>query len=169
MPLTRLTVAGLGALFVAASTLAAPVPPGAAPPRLSAPVTYRDLMLVLVNKDGAAAVVFSDPDEKGTAVSYSFRYESADGQTTKAGKGKLFERRLPVGGYDPDGLSLNAGAITLEWSMGGPERGWIYYLPEALAVHIANARDFEDRFELIPGGQKQEYKKLDLKRFMTKK
>jgi hypothetical protein len=134
---------------------------------ITSPVAYADLMLVLVNADGAAAVVFGKVGAEGAEVPYRFRYQSADGKTTKTGEGKLFERRVAGGGYDPAGLELKAGPICLKWSMGGQSSGWVYYAPEAVKVHLANARDFEDKVEDVRG-RKEEYKALDLKRFMQK-
>jgi hypothetical protein len=154
--MARLVLVLLVALSVSTNGPAAPLPKVAAPvrTRISAPVTYRDLMLVLVSKEGTAAVTFSSPADDGNSVEYSFRYESADGKTKSSESGKqLFERRQPKGGYDPAGLTIEAGPLKVEWSVGGPQRGWIYYLPEDLSVHLANARDF---------------KELDLRRFMKK-
>jgi hypothetical protein len=143
-------------LTVSAVGVAAPLPKAVAPKptRISAPVMYRDLMLVIVTKEGAAAVTFSNPADDGNSVEYSFRYESADGKVKSSESGKqLFERKLPTGGYDPAGLFIEAGPLKVEWSVGGPQRGWIYYLPEDTAVHLANVRDF---------------KELDVRRFMKK-
>lgn len=145
-----------------------PAPGPRAPNSISAPVAYKDLMLVLVTTDGAAAVVFRDVVEGGKGVAYKFRYESADGKTTRAGEGKVLERRLPGGaGYDVTSLDIKAGPMTLRWSAGGPERGWIYYIPEAMAVHLADAGHFEDNVRMI-GPQRVEHKALDLKRFLRK-
>ena len=147
---------------------AAPVPPGAkVRPDISAPVAYEDFMLVLVTKDGAAAVVFGKPKAGGDEVEYSWRYEAADGQK-KEGTGKIFERKLKDGRYDPDGLSIAAGPISVGWSKGGAERGWIYYSPESVTVHIAHAENFKSGARKIPGDQEVPIQELDLKRFMKK-
>ncbi|HJZ57021.1 MAG TPA: RNA polymerase sigma factor [Gemmataceae bacterium] len=182
-------LAGLGTALVAASVWARDdkpaagkqtrepqvLTPGAAEVRLpreverkppvAAPVAYKDLMLVLVNKDGAAAVIFHDPEKR--SVSYKFRYESADGKTTLSGGGKVFERYTDDGKYDGGDLHIEAGPIKIEWSVGDLNRGWIYYHPEKLSVQIAHARDFDDRVETI-GDQKTDYPRLDLKRYMQK-
>lgn len=146
---------------------AAPAPRVAPVQDVSAPVVYTDLMLVLVTKEGAAAVVFSDPLENG--VSYKFRYESADGKTKLSGEGKVLERRLDGGrgGYDETLLVIKAGAISLRWSKGGKERGWIYYPPETVQVQLAHAKDFEDHVRWH-GADATEFKALDLRRYLRK-
>ena len=155
------------ALALTPVSTAAPVPSGVpAAPEVTAPVAYRDLMLVLVTKDGAAAVVFEKPSADGDAVEYSFRFESADGKK-KEGTGKLFERRLKDGGYDPAGLSIVAGPISVTWSRGGEERGWVYYSPESVSVHIAHAKNFKSG-TLKVGKEVIPVQELDLKRFMKK-
>jgi hypothetical protein len=159
-------VLAVGHLLPAAAV--APVPPEAAVgPRIPAPVAYKDLMLVLVTRDGAAAVVFGDVIDDGRGVAYQFRYQSRDGHTTKAGEGQVEEVRLDAGGYDPKLLNITAGPIAVEWSRGGKDRGWIYYSPEGVQVHLAHANDFEDRVA-PPLGDSASHKAIDLKRFMRK-
>jgi hypothetical protein len=156
-------------LAVAGATTA-PVPPEADQPRrdVSAPVIYEDLMLVLVTKEGAAAVVFHDPAADGNGVSYKFRYQSADGKTHKTGSGMVVERKLDDGsGYDETLLDIKAGPIALHWSRGNPVRGWIYYSPEVMQVHMAHADSFEVQVKMF-GLQRLEIEALDLKRFMPK-
>src|SRR5688572_3808237 len=164
----RRQIASLGVLLVlVAETVAAPVPSGATPPPdLAAPLAYKDLMIVLVAKDGAAAVVFHDP--QGAGVSYRFRYESADGKVVKTGEGKVLEKRLNggAGGYDETLLDIKAGPIAVRWSAGGPQRGWIYYSPETIQVHLAHAKNFEDNIPIFGDSRIEE--KLDLKRFLRK-
>jgi hypothetical protein len=133
---------------------------------VAAPVAYQDLMLVLVTKDGAAAVIFN-PAANGNEVAYSFRYESADGTKKLAGTGKLFERRLMGGEYDPEGLFVVAGPVKIKWSRSNADRGWIYYSPEVVTVHLAHADNFKDRARANPGRVTVE-KELDLRRFMKK-
>lgn len=63
---------------------------------VTAPVMYKDMMLILVTSDGAAAIVFTDvteaPDGKSVnRVVYRFRYESRDGKTKTSGSGVVFE------------------------------------------------------------------------------
>ena len=132
-------------------------PKGSEPGRLSAPVVYEDLLLVFASKDGVAAVVFTDKLENG--IAYKFRYESRDGKTKEVGIGKLFEKykRFPGKKADEfevvdDGgeLWFKAGPFEVEWSRAAADRGWIYYSPEKVRVHIAHAKNFDG---------------LDLKRF----
>jgi len=136
------------------------IPTGRRDGDISAPVVYEDLMLVLANGDGAAAVVFTNPTERG--VSYRFRYESRDGMKNTSGAGAVFEER-ENGRYAGGQLFIKAGPFRLGWSDGGAARGWIYYNPEKLKVHIAHAKDFENSDEARIGVPS---KKLDLKRFM---
>lgn len=148
----------------------APVPAGAGAPAadVSAPVYYEHLMPVFVTKEGAAAVVFHDPDDDG--VGYKFRYESADGAKKFSGAGRVVERRKPGvnAGYDETLLDIKAGPIAVRWSKGGRDLGWIYYAPEAVRVFMANARYFEDQLRALgPGNRNRlETRALDLKRFM---
>ena len=148
----------LGSAAVGQPPVGVGPPKGSEPGRLSAPVVYKDLMLVFASGDGVAAVVFTDKLEKG--VAYKFRYESKDGKN-EAGAGKLFETfgDPPPPGKEPvrrpvlDGGGerwFKAGPFKVEWSRGSEGQGWIYYAPEQVRVHIAHAKDFD---------------KLDLKRF----
>jgi hypothetical protein len=165
----RLTLLLVAAMLAGSSTVtAAPIRGGTPDPDVTAPVAYKDLMLVLVTKDGAAAVIFDSVAEDGNQVEYSFRYESADGKKKLTGTGKLFERRPGGGGYDPEGLSIKAGSVTLKWSRGGADRGWIYYAPEVVTVHLAHADNFKAKVEKIGPGADAETKELDLRRFMKK-
>src|SRR5262245_12348708 len=136
------------------------IPTGRRDGDISAPVVYEDLMLVLASGDGAAAVVFTNPTERG--VSYRFRYESRDGMKNTTGAGAVFEER-ENGRYAGGRLFIQAGPFRLGWSDGGAARGWVYYDPEKLKVQIAHAKDFDDRDQARFGGRP---KKLDLKRFM---
>lgn len=167
-----MTPAALVVLLTLANSSAgptAPVPRGAGTaPELSAPVAYRDLMLVLVNKDGAAAVVFN-PTADGREVEYSFRYESSDGKKQE-GSGKLFERRLKAlgGGFDPEGLSIATGPVAIRWSYGNADRGWIYYAPEVVTVHLVHAQKFKPGVRRNLAGEEVVIEQLDLRRFMKK-
>lgn len=131
---------------------------------ITAPVTYKDVMLVLVTKTGAAAVVFTKETEEG--VEYKFRYESADGKTQKMGTGKVSEKDAPA--EDKSNIFIEAGPIPLRWSYADKGKGWVYYDPSVLRVHLARAADYEDREELTPFDGPSTVKKLDLKRFMHK-
>jgi hypothetical protein len=169
----RVTLVLLATALVGASTgTAAPLPRGSAPapePDVSAPVAYQDLMLILVTNDGAAAVIFDTVPANGNGVEYSYRYESADGKKKLSGNGKLFERRLGgAGGYDPAGLSITAGPVAVKWSRGGTDRGWIYYAPEVVTVHVAHADNFKGRVHKHGPGLESKVEELDLRRFMKK-
>lgn len=176
--LLTLAIASVPAVVAGAAPVAADKPAagrlitaadvGRRPPKVTAPVVYKDLMLVLVTKDGAAAVAFTEvfdeetsDTEKRYCVKYRFRYESRDGKTHKSGIGVVYER-YTKGRYDHGDLFVTAGPIRVEWSRGGAKRGWIYYAPEKTRVHAANARGFEDWKG--PFGTAQ--KRLDLRRFM---
>jgi len=132
-------------------------PKGSELGRVSAPLVYEKLMLVLATADGVTAIVFTDKVENG--VGYKFRYESADGKKRETGTAKLFEKykRLPgrkageVEVVDDGGeLWFKGGSYEVEWSLGPEGRGWIYYYPEKVRVQIATSDEFD---------------KIDLKRF----
>jgi hypothetical protein len=165
--MVRASLAFLVALGATCTASGQPPAPKGRAARIAAPVAYEDLMLVLATKDGAAAVVFGDRGDDG-GVEYQFRYESADGKRKQAGKGQLFEFPLEKGGYKPEGLYIKAGPISVEWSRGGKERGWIYYVPEDVTVHLAHADNFKDRLRTIGGRIKFEDQELDLRRFLKK-
>ena len=98
-------------------------------------------------------------------VDYIYRYESRVGKTKLDGSGRLSERK-PNGQntYDPAGLAIVAGPGKVTGSRGGAERGWIYYAPEIVTVHLAHA----DNFRPKTGFDSAVIKELDLRRFMKK-
>ena len=124
----------------------------------STPIVYKNLMLVLSNKDGVAAIVFTDEIEYG--VKYRYRYLPKHGKE-ESGEGEVFEKYKRFPGNKPgeyrvvnDGgkLSLKAGPLHVMWSFAAAGKGYIYhYHPQFVRVQTANARDFE---------------KIDLSRFM---
>jgi hypothetical protein len=132
--------------------------------RISAPIVYEDLMLVLGNAEGAAAVIFTERIGRGKG--YRFRYESKDGKKSFSGTGTVFEKYTD-GRADDAGsqLFIQAGPLQVMWSDGSATRGWIYYSPETITVQIASANDFDDRVEIVLG-KRRAFKKLDLRRFM---
>jgi len=135
------------------------------PPRkgdISAPVGYKDLMLVITTADGACAVVFGNRIEMG--VTYKYRFESKDGKTLSTGERKVLDRENAKGEHDGGELFIKAGQITLGWSDGDDGRGWIYYNPQNMRVHLAHAQDFDDRIEPDSG---KRIDKLDLNRFVV--
>jgi Tol biopolymer transport system component len=123
---------------------------------LSAPITYKDSMVVLTSESGVAAVIF--PEEIKDGVKYRYRGLTGDGKEV-SGEGEVFEKykRIPIENSDDvrlenDGgkLVIQAGPCEVQWSLGGKGRCFIYYSPEKMKVQMANARN---------------YKTLDLKRF----
>ncbi len=127
---------------------------------ISAPLSYKDLMLVVTTGDGAAAVVFTEEAERG--VGYRFRYQSRDGKIQTPGAGQVFER-YKDGVYDGGELFITAGPIKIGWSHCDPGKGWVYYNPEKARVHIAHADTFEGG---KPGFGGHATEKLDLTRFL---
>lgn len=129
---------------------------------ISAPVTYKDLMLIATTPDGVAAIVFGDRVENGT--NYRFRYLKRDAIEEVDGEGVVFEKYTD-GKYDGGTLTIKAGAIRIGWSRGDDKCGWIYYEPEKMRVSIASAVRFGDHDKAVrPSNSHVE--KLDLKRFV---
>jgi hypothetical protein len=134
--------------------------PSPAPAKVSAPVVYQDLMLIVSTRDGVAAVAFGKEIEEG--VTYRYRLLLKGAEKERSGEGKVFEKYERVPTQGPHGevvtgivdrgseLFLTAGSVKLEWSYSAKGRGWVYYQPEQVRVQIANAAEFE---------------KIDLKRF----
>jgi hypothetical protein len=130
----------------------APAPAPAAREKVSAPVVYEGLMLVVTTKDGVAAFAFGKEVPRG--VGYRWRFLPAGGGKEQSGEGKVFETysraavaapggRVVQGVQDEGGqLFLTAGPIRLEWSYSAAGRGWVYYLPEQARVQIAGSRGF---------------------------
>src|SRR5262245_30645620 len=65
---------------------------------LSAPVVYKNLMLIIQTKDGVAAVDFLDAIERG--VTYRFRFLPDRGSMEVRGEGRVFERYKLVDGRE---------------------------------------------------------------------
>jgi hypothetical protein len=122
---------------------------------ISAPVAYRDLMLVVVSAKGASALTFKEEEDDDESVSYQFRYESRDRKERYEGRGKV------AGGIQ----TIKAGGVTLLWSRAKRGHGWIYYNPDKTAVHLAHEQDYADRVTGLFGDRTQ-IPKLDLRRFM---
>jgi hypothetical protein len=101
----------------------------------SASWVYRESLLILVSKQGVAAVASTESTDDG--IVYSFRFESGDGSTKETGSGKAFERvketTLKDGTTEVvnDGgkLFIQAGALRVGWSLGSRSEGWVYYTP----------------------------------------
>jgi hypothetical protein len=155
--LPLLVVLPLSAPLVAGKKAA---PPAAAPAKISAPVVYEDLMLIVSTSDGVAAIAFGKEIEQG--VTYRYRLLLKGAEKERSGEGKVFEKYERVPTQGPHGevvaglvdrgseLFLTAGPVKLEWSYSAKRRGWVYYQPEQVLVQIAKAGDFE---------------KIDLQRF----
>ena len=118
-------------------------------PRVSASVVYKRQMLVLSNKDGAAAIAFDKEIEYG--VKYRYRYLTKDGGEG-SGKDKVFEKYKELPGGRPgevnvvdDGgkLILRTGPLHVEWSFAEAGKGYVAYYPDRVRVQIADAADFE--------------------------
>lgn len=141
------------------------------PPRVAAPIWYEDLMLILSDREGVAAIVFKNDFVSGNTKSpndgavYRFRYLRNGSKSEKKGEGMVREKYKlkPVG--KPEGkmfekvedesrLFIEAGSIKIEWSHCTKGRGWIYYFPEQVSVEIGVAKEFSD---------------IDLKRFRWKR
>jgi hypothetical protein len=124
----------------------------ALPEKLSAPVVYEDLMLILSTRDGVAAVVFVEDIVEGVAYRYRFLAKGTEKEQT--GEGKVFEKyeraptrgphgRVVTGALDKGSqLFITAGPTKLEWSYSSKGRGWVYFRPEEIRVQIANAKQF---------------------------
>lgn len=116
---------------------------------VSAPLVYKDLMLILTSDEGVAAIVFTDRLPEGRA--YRFRFESRDAKERSSGVGRVFEKykhtrvKASESTVVDDGGQryLKAGPISVEWSYSSKDRGWLYYNPEKIRAQIGNASDFE--------------------------
>ena len=118
--------------------------------RVAAPVVYHDLVLIVSTKAGVAAIDFDKAIENG--ITYRYRFCPTDTVEEQNGTGKVFEiyRRFQnmIGATrlvdDGSQLWIEADEIRLEWSFGGPDRGWVYYSPENTRVQIANSKKFAE-------------------------
>lgn len=130
---------------------------------ISAPVVYKDIMLIAVTSEGVAAIMFTDGIDHG--AKYRFRYLPNDDGEEQTGVGGVFEQ-YKDGQYDGGKLTIRAGKIKIGWSAGGDDRGWVYYLPETTTIQIASSERFQTTTKPGPDGELV-YEKLDLKRFRT--
>ena len=123
-------------------------------PIVAAPIVYKDLMLVIVDRDTVAAVVFDEEIDSDTekGVRYRYRGIARDGKMYR-GAGAVAERirymktdnpRIVEGVDIGSVLMIKAGAIGLKWGFQGVGRGWIYYLPEQMSVYLAHRDDFAE-------------------------
>jgi len=121
---------------------------------ITAPLVYDGTMLVFAADEGVAAAIFRTT-VRGSAA-YDFRYEGKDGKRLEAVNKPLFESRDPAGNLGGE-LFIKAGPISIGWSKSDDKQGWIYYTPEKVKVHLADARDFSDRLEPGVGGLPSTY------------
>lgn len=130
---------------------------------ISAPVSYKDTMLIAVSEKGVAAIVFELPHENGVKYRYRFLAKGAKEEVT--GGGRVYELYTD-GKYDGGELTIKAGEVDVVWSRGGLDRGWLYYEPEKLRLQIANANRFENTYQDV---EKQviDRHQVDLSRFLS--
>lgn len=130
---------------------------------ISAPVFYKDTMVVAVSEKGVAAIVFEQPHENGVKYRYRFLAKGAKEEVT--GGGRVYELYTD-GKYDGGELTIKAGEVDVVWSRGGLDRGWLYYEPETLRLQIANADRFENTYQDV---EKQviDRPQVDLRRFLS--
>jgi hypothetical protein len=127
--------------------------------RISAPIYYQDMMLIVSDADGVAVVIFKDEWHENAkystncGVHYQFRYLGRDAKAEVKGEGLVREKHRSEQTADPkvrnvvdieDRLFIEAGSIRFEWSEGWEGHGWIYYAPEKLTMQIGNAKKFSD-------------------------
>ena len=127
---------------------------------IAAPVTYKDTMLIAVTKEGVAAIAFGESVDLGRK--YRFRFLPIDGGKEITGEGSVWETYVD-GKYDGGKVTIKAGRVSIGWSNGGEERGWLYYEPEKTRIQIAKADRFDDYTSIVDG---KKFEKLDLKRFL---
>lgn len=132
---------------------------------ISAPIVYKDLMLIAVTTDGVAAIAFGEEIEHG--AKYRYRCLRKGWANEVIGEGSVFEKYTD-GQYDGGNLWIEAGAVRIGWSTRDAGHGWVYYEPEKMRLQIANAKRFET-YEDPPVGNavlSTRVEKLDLRRFL---
>lgn len=87
-----------------------------------------------------------------TNANYRWRSRSTNGTFIKTGSGSVFENyegqvdafgeHQVVRNSNSDNMYVKAGNIRLEWSIGGPLYGWIYYSTSHEKFTILNSVDF---------------------------
>jgi hypothetical protein len=111
---------------------------------VAVPLHYSDQALVIVTDAGVAAVQFQEPIEKG--MTFRFRIRPADGGEEKTGDGKVFEKYERIPATNPGDttrvvdragqLNIVVGDISLRWSFGSRDFGWVYFSPETEHVFV---------------------------------
>lgn len=112
-------------------------------------VIYKKSMLVVSNKDGVAAIMFDKPIANGTT--YRYRFLPKGQSKEKTGEGRVFEKNkitwsfLCISFVEDDGskTKIQAGPISLTWSLCYRGIGWIYFNPAQMHIETADAKDFE--------------------------
>ena len=118
--------------------------------RVSAPVLYSAVALVLSTDECAAAVRFEADTPEGAR--YRYRYVAEWQEEVSTGAGEVFEhyardRDTPFVVDAGSRLYVEAGSLGLEWSFSGPGKGWVYWKPEEMCVEMISVQDF-DRIDL---------------------
>ena len=106
----------------------------------------RGQMAVLDFANGTALIDFTSINNQ--EAEYRWRYrEKASGIETK-GNGKVFEKyeKLFWNNFikkEKGQLFIYAGEVRVEWSSGGTDSAWIYYLSDRTKPEIINDESFE--------------------------
>ena len=133
-------------------------------PRAESPLQ----MLILANENGAAAIRMTEDrrEPKITWMKYEYRYESFDGKVREDGVGEVYEQRSPEGVLGGN-VNLVIKDLSVGWTLADSGCCWIYYSPEKVRVHVANAQLYTKQRRPIPGrpGEFTETPALNLQRF----
>jgi hypothetical protein len=100
--------------------------------------TYSSNVLVFSSDAAVAVVDLSQSD--GFNVSYRYRLLDCSTGVISSGKGSLFDRPKSPDQSQP---WISAGPFRLQWSYNKPDKGWIYYRPEAVRVQLAKKERFD--------------------------
>jgi len=120
-------------------------------PAVLAPIVYKDLMLIISDSDSVTAIIFDEDVDTETDKGVRYKYRCLhikDGKVDR-GSGIVAERRkykkTDNEALDIDSnLTIRAGKSDITWGYQAAGRGWIYYYPEKLSVHLAHRRDFAE-------------------------
>ncbi|MFN0054734.1 MAG: hypothetical protein ACKV0T_21390, partial [Planctomycetales bacterium] len=105
-------------------------------------VDYHGAMLVIVSREGAAAVRFFDAFEKGNdqgngvvGTLYEWRYlERQSDAVEETGKGRVYAK-LTDGKVQNGSFDVRCGPLELVWSYENTTSGSVEYNPDAAAVY----------------------------------
>ena len=118
-----------------------------APPSVSAPIHYENLMLMVSDGSRVAAIVVKKETDYG--FRYKYRYFDFNTKTESSGEGEVLDK---ITGKVKDGKVILKSEsqpfivcekLKLEWSRSDKGKGFIYYSPETLRVQIAHSDDFD--------------------------